>query len=655
MKKVANHRSLYSRAGKCFSILFICLLSCLTLLTGCPVASELPPPNNPQSALAVPQNIRAAMDEPGNAIVITWDAVPNAGSYLIFREAGSSFVQLAETQLPVYYDTIIMQGIQYRYKVQARAAGIGNSAFSEMATGFIPCTSPMSTIMVLDSIGGTIVEKAMVDVMESGFLLCSQSTDNRGEISLPLVPGKTYSLTAHKEGRATARLQDITIKETGCCLTLYCHNLGMRGFSVIAPEVKSIAYSNDNQVYQPLAPGSTLSVYDFYYVSVTVKSWNIIPDAHSGSWGFVINLDSDTAQSDYIVPETLDNKKEADNSYLVTAVFDLSTYLFMNGKVRLYITAYDLVSNRVECIVPFSLSSAEIIHDPDLSGIIPKWGYFYAETFGNSLETTPTSRGFLPYEDTAVSWVVYLSYMVNDTQENPQQIRKVDFYRSTDDLSYTYIGSSNFRGLVGKSSYQFIDNDSLLEPGVKYYYKLAASNAAGSTQLSPAVALKLLPPFHVYLDTPGHNTVCPTTAPALVFTLSRVDLLNSEFIYGFEFSLEIMEMTGKIIFKKDFRWDAYDRQFKSYEDWLRVAYFTLSGNKIAFNLQTAGITLERGKTYAWNIRGIKNDYYGVKFYNYFFQDNEFTGFAFSHNTNYLYGGDAANGAYYFSIAHDAAD
>jgi len=80
----------------------------LALLAGCFGAFPVQP--------GVPTNLQASEDQ-GDAINLTWIAVPAAGAYLIYRDGAAA--AYATSQIAAYRDTDVEAERQYSYRVSA--------------------------------------------------------------------------------------------------------------------------------------------------------------------------------------------------------------------------------------------------------------------------------------------------------------------------------------------------------------------------------------------------------------------------------------------------------------------------------------------------------------------------------------------------------
>lgn len=97
-------------------------------------------PNTANNAATTSARVRTAAPQDLNCVAqegrvrLTWEDVPQATSYNVYRAAGSGgFILLASTTMERYDDTTAANGQVYRYRVTAVSAG-GESAPSEECT-----------------------------------------------------------------------------------------------------------------------------------------------------------------------------------------------------------------------------------------------------------------------------------------------------------------------------------------------------------------------------------------------------------------------------------------------------------------------------------------------------------------------------------------
>lgn len=91
--------------------------------------------NNPSSLPAAPQNVEASKGSSDSFIKITWDAVENVDSYIVFRY-GDKLVEIGRTDRTSYKDTKAKAGVEYYYYVKSANRG-GESEYSNSAVGYM--------------------------------------------------------------------------------------------------------------------------------------------------------------------------------------------------------------------------------------------------------------------------------------------------------------------------------------------------------------------------------------------------------------------------------------------------------------------------------------------------------------------------------------
>ncbi len=122
---------------------FLAVLSFSIILTQCKGGGAPPGPVTPQIP-SPPSNVTASEGTFEEFIRITWDIVPGATSYLVFRaEQDSQNFQNISGSIPqTFFDDINAQvGKRYQYRVKAQNVQ-GVSDFSESATGYRRGTPP---------------------------------------------------------------------------------------------------------------------------------------------------------------------------------------------------------------------------------------------------------------------------------------------------------------------------------------------------------------------------------------------------------------------------------------------------------------------------------------------------------------------------------
>jgi hypothetical protein len=112
----------------------ILLLALLTSVIG--VGCSLIPPS-------APTNVAASNGTESERIQVTWTAAERASSYQVHRattEDGASS-QVADVQAPPFYDTDVVEGIVYWYRIRGcNSAGCGD--LSDPSSGYVQPTPP---------------------------------------------------------------------------------------------------------------------------------------------------------------------------------------------------------------------------------------------------------------------------------------------------------------------------------------------------------------------------------------------------------------------------------------------------------------------------------------------------------------------------------
>jgi len=98
-----------------------------------------------------PENVQASDGDYRDKIVITWDAVPGATYYQVFRDPSpvpgcQGFCYLGEAQTNYFEDTSANVGIRYRYVVRA----CNDHGCSEQSAEDYGCIAPCPTLFASD-------------------------------------------------------------------------------------------------------------------------------------------------------------------------------------------------------------------------------------------------------------------------------------------------------------------------------------------------------------------------------------------------------------------------------------------------------------------------------------------------------------------------
>lgn len=224
-------------------------------------------------------------------------------------------------------------------------------------------STPETTVIVLDSLGGTPVQGATVAVMDSsGQLVHTDTTGSNGTIaSFALTSGSAYTITATDAGRAASEMLNF-VAGTSATVALYCHTIGISGVPATPPTVEYIKYSTDGgSTWTVLANGATIS--GPFMIEASVLG---VVAVKATSWsGFGIGVDIDrmpTVKNGYntslssLVSTTTDAALDsATGNYRTVDLFDLSGLTFLPGSRTLDLVAYDVANNRVEECLSFNL------------------------------------------------------------------------------------------------------------------------------------------------------------------------------------------------------------------------------------------------------------------------------------------------------------
>jgi len=96
--------------------------------------------------LAIPENVTATADT--NDVLVAWNSVPFAESYLIQKKSGTNdYADLATVENAFsYQDTAIMANVAYQYRVIAKADRLKTESFDPMSEASTP-TAPLTPVI----------------------------------------------------------------------------------------------------------------------------------------------------------------------------------------------------------------------------------------------------------------------------------------------------------------------------------------------------------------------------------------------------------------------------------------------------------------------------------------------------------------------------
>jgi hypothetical protein len=526
------------------------------------------------------------------------------------------------------------------------------------------CDSPVTpdpptlgeiSIIVLDGVGGSVVEDATVTIQtEYAETVKIVQSNTQGLASVELEVG-TYTISAEKDDFSASSFQDLTLGKEGAQIALYPRKLGMISYPAEAPEITSIEYSTDaGATYEAFSTDGSWNEAALPMFRITVEGGSGVEETAWSGYGLALRVDGPTNRFEKILPEYEVQSFYNGERYESIGVFDLSAFELTDGVHLINLVAYDVANNRVETEFPISITNAVLSGDTDLAAVQPVFTSLEAKTFGHSRNLFGISpknidaEAMVPYEGSSTTYYVTMSILTeydddgdSGTPDVPASVRSIKLMRSEDDVTFEVVQTLTYSELNASGVHDLVDADPWLEPGNTYSYKAVAYNASGASLETEAVAFEFLAPFHLNLLSPAQNSISDTTTPVLTFSLSRSDLftLADEFVFDFE----IREKLGPAWVFTDVTYDCETDTFYAFGG--PAPYFSRSGNTISLDLAAVGLPLERGKTYEWNVL--------KQFFGPFFKKYGDIGFAISHSSTYGEGYDADNGYFTLTIASDA--
>ena len=156
----------------------------------------------------------------------------------------------------------------------------------------------------------------------------------------------------------------------------------------------------------------------------------------------------------------------------------------------------------------------------------------------------------------------YYSVFQFDIGSSSTAILGFDVYRSTDDATFTKIGTENY-GMpatpqdLSQSSFLYYDYDATLKLGTTYYYCVQAFDSSGNySAQSPVASAEFMSPFTLGLSSPASGATGVGASPTFTFALSSSapSLWNSSVSDYFYFSLFIQDTIGNPVYYGEFRY-----------------------------------------------------------------------------------------------------
>ena len=231
----------------------------------------------------------------------------------------------------------------YRFSILTIVVFSAVACASPTSSSTSPTTTVSATattsVIVLDSLGGTPVSGAAITVMDSsGNVVHSDTTGNGGTISsFSLTTGGSYKITTTETGLAASEMLNY-VAANGATVALYCHKLGITGVSAAPPTVEYIKYSIDGgSTWTALTGGAAIG--GPFEIEASVLGVVAVKATSFSGFGIGIDIDqmpTDTngyyTSSSSLVSTTTDAAPDSTTGeYRTLDLFNLSGLTFLAG------------------------------------------------------------------------------------------------------------------------------------------------------------------------------------------------------------------------------------------------------------------------------------------------------------------------------------
>lgn len=442
-------------------------------------------------------------------------------------------------------------------------------------------------ILVVDSIGGTIVTGTTLKVFEAGTTVQvgSDYTVTNGKVTVTgLTPNKAYdfALLGIKGKHAGSRLENYFIDGLATRdITMYQYKHGQITRDVQPPKIHKIEVVEKKKYSgKPLVDNMKLDKNSGKINITFLSPSGEIYKPDGGGFGAKLAFGSvPTGMSGIAGENALGSREkevdgvkyfEQDFSFDIGNIRDTS---FPNGKSDLVVVAYDVANNRIEkhFFVEFdqdkvggTLEFAEFENLFMITRRIPASASMFSKKPGwqnlvdiNAFDGLDVdSMALNPVDGKSTSYIAILQFELMENG-NPVPILGFDIYRkkagTTDPfklVSSRVYGASMKGSANGKTYHIGVDSDSRLEEGVEYEYKLVAFNETYRKE-SPVMKGKVLPAFKYNLISPApYAELEKSVADAMDYSclVTNKDILKPENADFINFGLLIMKKDGIGVF-----------------------------------------------------------------------------------------------------------
>ena len=482
------------------------LLVSLTIFSGC--AGTAPPINHPPTITSTP-NTTAFVDTPYIYDVEATD--PDVGDILTYSLTGSSPEGMTIDPTTGVINWTPTAGQIGDNDIAVEVSDNGSPVESDTQS-FTVIVSYAGSIIgtVISDAGGPAVEGSTITVVGTTL---STTTDAEGNYVIDKVPVGTHDVIVTQSGRATSKVQSITIiKDQTITVDFIQKKVNVPAWETEPPTISITG----------IAEGATLS--GLVTCSAQVADDSDIKCIYVGF--------------DYVPGDLGCNFESYDSNEIVLGPIDTTT--ISDGEFQIVIVTYDMNYNR-------SQLTLNITVDNGGSGAVPAtptslWPL--SITFGENLGAFSTGRNELfnrigTKEDPNIinlpeGKTIDLDSIIKVAGPDSNLFVEINWDSVVDATGYKiyrkFDGEAAYH-CIGSTEYpEFIDTDSRLSIGKKTYYQVSAFNAFGESDPTAAEWTIPLSKFNLNLVSPQNGATGVSLTPTLQW--QPVEIVGDYQIYN---------------------------------------------------------------------------------------------------------------------------